>query len=166
MATFQGMELLSNFAAIFTFLFMFAVTYGVLSMTQMFGEKNNKTLNPIIAFAVSILAAFTPSFVGIMMRISPMFVMAVMIAFFILIILRFLGVPQQTIEDFFKGDNKQKQSVIYWVIIVVILIVTLGISLEVGEEVGPYLGGGNASDVDDTEIPDAATDGEVLTETS
>ncbi|MFP4656746.1 MAG: hypothetical protein ACLFNK_04170, partial [Candidatus Woesearchaeota archaeon] len=70
MPTVEGFELLSNFAGIFTFLFTFAVVYGVLSVTNLFGEKTGKAVNPIIALAMAMMASFSSMFIRIVAALS------------------------------------------------------------------------------------------------
>lgn len=145
MATFQGFELISNFSGIFAFLFTFSVTYGVLSVTNIFGEKNGKTLNPIVAVSISMLAAFSSTFVGIISMISPWFIIMMISFFFVILFLKFLGLNDSMLTDFFKGSAKEKRTVIYWIIVAVSVIIVMGISLQIGDEIGPYVGGGQSN---------------------
>ena len=145
MATFQGFELLSNFSGIFTFLFTFSVVYGVLAVTNLFGDKNGKTLNPVLAVSISVLASFSSSFVGIVSSISPWLITLLIAIFFVMLFLKFLGLSDSTISSFFSGSAKEKKTLIYWIIVAVAVIVVLAISLQVGDEVGPYVGGGESN---------------------
>jgi hypothetical protein len=166
MATFGGVELLSNFQAVFTFLFMFAVSYGVLSSISIFGDKS-KTVNPVIAFTLAILSTFAPFMVNLISMMSPMFIIFMFAIFFIMVLLKFLGVDDSMITSFFNGSEryqtKQKRMLVYWVIIIVlILVVLIPVSIQFGDEVGPYVGGGNSSEVSSGTTssgnPDTATD--------
>ncbi len=141
MPTVEGFELLSNFAGIFTFLFTFAVIYGVLSVTNLFGDKTGKTVNPIIAFAMAIMASFSPMFIRIIATLSPWLILTIVTVFFIMLLLRFLGVEENVITDFFKSDSSEKKTVIYWAIVMMIGVVALVVSIEIGDMVGPYVGG-------------------------
>ena len=160
MATVESFELLSNFAGIFTFLFTFAVIYGVLSITNLFGDKTGKSINPIIAFAMAMLASFSGMFVNIITTLSPWLIIAIITVFFIMLLLRFLGVEEEVITGFFKGDAEQKTTVIYWAIIIIVIVVTMVISIEIGDEVGPYVGGEGGSnqtgDIPQENVPGGA----------
>ena len=163
MPTVEGFELLSNFAGIFTFLFTFAVVYGVLSVTNIFGDKTGKTVNPIIAFAMAMLASFSTMFIRIISTLSPWLIVAIVSVFFIMLLLRFLGVEEDVITGFFKSDSQDKKTVIYWAIVLVIIVVTLVISIEIGDEVGPYVGDGTAGN-HTGEIPDGDVPGGAFAE--
>ncbi|MBN1923146.1 MAG: hypothetical protein JW791_00075 [Nanoarchaeota archaeon] len=57
----QGMDFINQtgiFNVIFPFILGFAVTYGMLEKTQVFG-KNMQRVNAVIAFAVGLIAALT-----------------------------------------------------------------------------------------------------------
>ncbi|MFP4117856.1 MAG: hypothetical protein ACLFTR_02940 [Candidatus Woesearchaeota archaeon] len=150
MPTVEGFELLSNFAGIFTFLFTFAVVYGVLSVTNLFGEKTGKAVNPIIALAMAMMASFSSMFIRIVAALSPWLIVAIIAIFFILLFLRFLGLEQSTISDFFSGTASEKRTVIYWTISIVVIVVALVVSIEIGDEVGPYVKEDGQSDTGDT----------------
>ncbi len=151
MATAEGFGLLGNFSGIFTFLFAFAVIYGVLSITNIFGDKSGKTVNPIIAFSLALMASFSDFFVNTIALMSPWLIMIVVAIFFVLLILRFLGVSESTLENFFSSDGPmEKKTVVYWVIGMAVAVVALTISLQVGDDIGPYVGGGDVGEVNET----------------
>ena len=142
MAAFQGIELLGNFSGIFTFLFVFAVTYGVLQLTGLF-KDSGKTLHPIIAVSLAVLVLFSQRIVRVIEYAAPWFVIFMISIMFIIIILKFLGVPDEAFEAFFargKGAPRQQTTVIYWTLVIVGIIMALGISQEFGQDAGPYLG--------------------------
>ena len=165
MATFQGFELISNFSAVFTFLLTFSIVYGVLAVTNIFGDKNSKTLAPIFAFSISILASFSPIFVNIISAMAPWFITIIIAFFFVLLFLRFLGVNDDMFENFFSGDVKEKTTLIYWVIVIVLVVVVLTVSLQIGDAVGPYVGGEqNNVSLDDTSLDIPSSSGDSFAE--
>ncbi len=141
MAVFPGLDLLNNFSGIFTLLFSFSVIYGILSAINIFGDKS-KTLNPIIALSGAFLLLKSDRFVGVIETTAPWFVIIVFMLFFTLLLLRFAGVEESAITNFFK-TGKQRQTAIYTILITVLLIMLYGVSSEFGQDVGPYLGSGN-----------------------
>jgi hypothetical protein len=145
MAIFPGLDLLSNFAGIFTLLFAFAVIYGILNVVNLFGDKS-KTLNPLIAISGSLLLLLSNRFVGVVEAVAPWFVIMAFMLFFMLLLLRFAGVEESAITNFFK-TGRQRQTVIYTILISVLLLMLYGVSQEFGQDVGPYLGSDNTSSV-------------------
>lgn len=135
MAVFPGIDLLSSFSAFFTFLFSFAIIYGVLEVSKVFGAERGKTLNPLVAVSVSIMMLFSGRVINVMENIAPWFVLLVLTAVMIYMILGFLGVPTsgESVTSFFQGKG-QGRTIIYFVIIAIILIVAYAISAEFGQD--------------------------------
>ncbi len=154
MATFEGFELISNFSGVFSFLLTFSIVYGVLSVTNVFKE-NGKTLNPILAFSISLLASLSSVYINMVSTMAPWLIILVVGVFFVMLFLRFLGVSDDMFTGFFSGSAKEKKTVIYWVIIAVIIIVTVSVSIEIGDEVGPYVGerSSNVTDESPADVP-------------
>lgn len=138
MATFEGFELLGNFSKIFTFLFVFAVTYGVLELTNLF-KNNKKTLNPLISISLAVMVLFSEGISGIIEFTAPWFVILMISLVFIGLFLRFLGIESEQFTAFFRSDSSDRSTIIYWVLVLVGVIVLLGVGQEYGQSVGPYL---------------------------
>ena len=146
MATFEGFTLLSNFTGIFTFLFIFSVSLGVLSTTKIFGEKG-KQLNPLIALTLAFFSLLTPGFSQAIAVMAPVLVVIVVGVFFIMLILLFLGVQPDQFKTFFSAEGpRENKAVIFAVLWLVLIVVSIVVSLQVGDEVGPYIGGNDDDD--------------------
>ncbi len=126
MATFLDLGLLKNFAAVFAFLLVFAVVYGLLGFSKMFGEK--KGLYGIIALAAAILTVFSPVALGIITNMAPWFTVLFIFLIFLLIAYQLFGITNTDISETIKASAGIK-----WAIFIVgFLIVVYAASAAFG----------------------------------
>lgn len=137
-----NLERLGLFDFILPLLLMFAVIFGVLSWTNIFG--GNKGINVTISLVISLLAIRFPIYTDFLNIISPKLAIGIVILLFI-VILTGLFVPEgaqaiigwvmiavgviiaivilsQTYSAFFGGYGGFNSDLIAWVIIIALLI--------------------------------------------
>ncbi|MBW2970839.1 hypothetical protein KY320_01615, partial [Candidatus Woesearchaeota archaeon] len=88
MATIMDLGLLEHFTPVFVFIFIWAVTYGILTVTKILGDSKN--LNGIIAFCIGLFIAFSTKPRVIISGIIPWFVLMFVFFMFVLIGMRFV----------------------------------------------------------------------------
>lgn len=118
MATFLDLGLLKNFAAVFTFLLVFAIVYGLLGFSKIFGE--NKGLYGVIAFAVAVLTLFSPTAVGMVSNMAPWFTVLFIFIIFLLIAYQLFGITNNDITATIKATSGIK-----WAIFIVGFIIMI-----------------------------------------
>ncbi len=114
-----GLGLLEKFSIVFLALMIFAITYGVLSVSNIF--KGAKNLYGIIALGVTFLALINSDFVRMLQMILPWIAMMVLFFFFMFFILHFLGLDTDLILTAMGGEKKM--SVLWWVFGALIFLV-------------------------------------------
>ncbi len=127
MVEFLDTGILSYFSIIFTFLMVFVILYGLLSLTKPFGENKNG-LYAIIAFAFAILSISSQSILHLITFITPWFFMLIFIGFFILFILMIFGLKADQIK---AGMSSELRT---WVIILTVVILIFGIGATFGQQ--------------------------------
>ncbi len=120
MATFlDAFGALQNFSAIFVFLFVFSLIFGLLSYAKFLGD--NKGINAMIAFVVAILFTLSKTLVRATEYIAPWFVMLVLFAILIILMFRFIGASEADITQVIKHHNTIITFVFVFVIVIVVL---------------------------------------------
>lgn len=122
MATFLDATLLSGFSAIFAFLLVFAVIYGVLNATKIFGLTNG--LAAIIAFSISFLTMFSPAAMQVIRVTTPWYAVLFFLVLMFLVAGFMLGGPENGIKGAF-GDHYPVA--VIWIIILCIIIFLAGL---------------------------------------
>ncbi len=127
MTEFLDTGVLSYFSIVFTFLLVFVILYGLLSLTRPFGEGKNG-LYSIIAFAIAILSISSRSILSLITFITPWFFMLIFIGFFILLVLMIFGLKAEQIK---AGMSSELRT---WVIILTVVILIFGIGATFGQQ--------------------------------
>ena len=91
MASILDVSLLGFFQPIFLFLIVFALVYGILEKTKMFGEGKS-ILHLIIAVCIAASTIVVKSVSGVLGSILPWFVLLFTVALLVFMIYGFLGV--------------------------------------------------------------------------
>jgi hypothetical protein len=139
MATFPGFSLLENFSGVFTFLFSFALLFGILEVTHPFG-KEKKGLNSFLALMLALMISFSSRVTNIISFMAPWFVVTIVVIFFIMLIEMMFGVDVGVFKKIATGESgNYGRTITYWIITIASIILLLGLSQEFGQEVGPYL---------------------------
>jgi len=118
MATPLNMEFLQAFSPIFTFLLIFAVTYGILSYTKLFGE--NKNLYGIIAFALGIMTIIFTKLTDVITTMVPWLTVLVIFLVMVLVIFRLFGATEEDTAHVIR-----RYAGVRWTLIIVMLIIVI-----------------------------------------
>jgi len=121
---------LSTFLPVFSFLFVFVVSYAIIAKTKLLGE--NKFINIFISFLIAIIFLGFSSVREYVINIVPWFAVLITVLFFILLVIGFTG----KLEDLVKPG-------FVWFFVVVLVVIFLVAAVNVFSTVlQPYLPGG------------------------
>jgi len=124
------------FNAIFIFLLVFALVYGILSQTQWFG-KEGTGLYAIIALMAALMATITTPVRNFIGFIAPWYVALFVVLFFILFCFTIFGLnPKDNFSDIIKQPR-----VYVWIIILAVIVFIAGLASSFGQ--GQLRGGTN-----------------------
>lgn len=128
MASILDTGLVGVFSSIFTFLLVYAVTWGMLTWAKPFGDKNTGVY-AIIGFSVALLCAVVQPITYFIGFIAPWYIAFALVLFFILFLVSMFGLSPQ--KDFPKiiGDSR----VYIWIIIISIIIFMAGLAFTFGQ---------------------------------
>lgn len=141
MATPIDLGILESFSSIFVFIFVFAISYAVLGLTNVLG-KDNKSIAGIVAFCIAVFLTISLKPRLIIMDMIPWFAMVIVFFMFLLLMMRYVFGTD-------KGDSVLK-SVMgatdsasgWWVFIIVLTIFLVALSSNIGQDL---VGGGNTT---------------------
>lgn len=119
MATFLEIGLLENFSVIFTFLLMFAITYGVLEKINVFGSEK-RGIHAIISLAISFILIMSKTVVGMVNFMAPWFVVLGLFLFFIIFAIRMFGLTENDTIAIIKDGR------VYPYIVIAAIIILIG----------------------------------------
>jgi hypothetical protein len=123
MATFLDVSIIKNFSAVFTFILVFVIIYGLLESFKVFGE-GKKGANALIAVIIGFLVSISSGVTAVIQTFTPWFTILIILIFFILFGVRMFGVSSAQITDGFMHNK----SILTWILILsgVILLFSLG----------------------------------------
>lgn len=122
MATLADVSALEGLYPIFVFILVWAVIYGILSSTKVFGQ--NKNIDAIIGLVIAIIVAITPKMGEVFRTMLPWYAWLLVVIMVIIMSMKFFGVT----DDMFKSFLSDNRTVQTWIIIIsiIILIAALG----------------------------------------
>ena len=130
----NGLPLDPTFQTLVPFLFVFAITFGVLQLANIF--KNNKAVNAVIALALALFAVMNENLVNLLWSVMPSLTIFFIILFLFVFILELFGLRKPL------GEGSHVESMITGG---VVLFVLLSVGLVVVDVVPidlPVIGGG------------------------
>ena len=130
MASLLDISLLDQFSSIFVILFVFSITYAMLTLKNLFG--GNKGLNALIAATVAIMFIFSNDAITVIKNTIPWYVIMMMALMFVYLIMKGTGV---------KIPDSYTNNVGTWILVIAILVLVFNLSQSLGQKAGPYLGG-------------------------
>lgn len=131
MASVLDIGLLNYFMPAISFLFIFAVVYAILDKFELLGK--NKIVKAAVAFTIGLLFILSKSAMEFVNFTTPWFIVLVIVAFFILFILMFIGLSS---NDLAKAA---KDPAVYWTVIVIgLLFISISIVHVFGQKASPY----------------------------
>jgi len=154
MATFLDLGLLEYFSPIFVFLLVFSILWALLEKTSFFTE-DNKAVNALIAFSLSVLFILVPEVREIISLSIPWFIIFIIFLLMLIMIFIFVGVKKDIISDIFGGSAPgpmTNMTVIWLVIFVCLAIFGYAFTQVYGDEIHNI-----TADVDSTEEGDLFT---------
>lgn len=149
------------FDVVFPFIFIFAIVYGVLSYTKVFGEEK-KGIYGAIAAVLAFMSLFSDVVIETINRSAPWFVLFIIFIVFVMIGFMVLGTKEADIMGVLK--NPEYNFVNWWIVAIVLIIVVGSLSQVIAEKKGgypPYGPGSNiseAADIADGELPQQESD--------
>ena len=131
MATVLDLGLLHYLLPVFSFLFIFSISYALLDKFKLIGDS--VTVKSTASFAMAILFLFSGSAMEFVNFITPWFIVLIVVAFFLLALFTFMGV---------KNENWPKVIAdvrVHWtIIIIVIILLFISIGHVFGGVFSPY----------------------------
>ena len=138
MVVFLDVSIIKNFSAVFTFILVFVIIYGLMQSLKILGEERNGS-HALIAVVVAFMVSMSSGVTTVLQTFTPWFTILIIVIFFILFAVRIFGVDTATITKTFMN----KTSIMTWVLVItaVILLFSLGAgfgqtSLEEGQKNG------------------------------
>ncbi|MBS3171077.1 hypothetical protein J4449_00530 [Candidatus Woesearchaeota archaeon] len=139
MATILSTNLLQFFMPIVIFIFIFTVFFAILNKIKLFSD--NKPINSLIAFSVTILFIVVPEARQIIEFATPWFIIFVVFGMLMILAFMFLGVE----PDFIREVAKENAIVLGVVIGGTILIFLVSFSQVFGPSIIQYPAAGETS---------------------
>lgn len=131
MATLLDLTILNYLTPLFTFLFILVISYAVLDKFKLLGD--NFAPKAIAAFSIAMIFIFSTRMVKIVNMATPWFILMIIFGFFIVAMLMFIGVKEESIFKTVKSGS------VVWPIIVIALIIFIIIIINAFQDVqSPY----------------------------
>ena len=123
MAVFLDVSIIKNFSAVFTFILVFVIMYGLMQSLKLLGDNKNGP-HALIAVVVAFLVSMSSGVTTVLQTFTPWFTILIIIIFFILFAVRMFGVDTATITKAFANNS----SILVWILIftAVILLFAFG----------------------------------------
>jgi len=120
MATILEVGLINYLMPVFVFLLVFAIVFAILKKFPIFGD--NVSVNAVIAFVVALIFMITPRAREMVTTMTPWFIIIVILIFFILMTLVFIGLKEESLVALGKHPAMY---IIVLVIVAIIFFVSL-----------------------------------------
>lgn len=134
MATPLDIGLLKNFQIIFPFLFIWAITYALLTKVNFLGD--NRALHATMATVIAFMALFSDVVIATINVAAPWFVLMIVFIVFLLLGFMILGIGEADIVGVLR--NPSYSWVNYWILALVIIIVLGSLSSVMSAKKGGY----------------------------
>lgn len=137
------MSFFSNFGVIFTFLLVYAITYGIISYGKPLGKDISKGIGAMVALGVAVLVVMSPQVVSFIAFSIPWFLIIIFILFFIMFMMKLFTGPD---ADFSKFIFEQKR-VVVWIVIAIFIVLLFAFGNSFGQQSldkGNWDGGDNS----------------------
>jgi len=131
MATLLDLGLLVYLTPLFTFLFILIISYAVLDKFRLLGD--NFAPKAIAAFSIAMIFIFSTRMLKIVNMATPWFILLIILGFFIIAMLMFMGVKQESITKIVGSG-----SVVWPIIIVSLILFAIVITTAFQDVQSPY----------------------------
>jgi len=138
MATFLDISILGHFTAVFTFLLVFVILFGMLEVFKLFGD-GHRGLHAMIALAVGFIVIFSKGVVTVIQTFTPWFVIVILLIFFIIFAVRMFGVSAAEVTEGFHHNSVILTFILIFAAIIILFSLGAGFgqtSLEQGVQPG------------------------------
>lgn len=115
MATILETGLINYIMPVLVFLLIFAVVFAILKKLAIFGD--NVGVNSVIAFVVALIFMITPRARELVTTMTPWFLIIVVLVFFILMTLVFIGLKEEALTAL------AKHPAMYIIVIVIVALI-------------------------------------------
>ena len=126
MATFLDISLLSGAKAIFSFLLIFCLVYGIFKFTNFL--KLSDGMISVISMSLAFLAILSPEFVRVIEIVTPWYMILFFSIVVILVIVMIFGSLGNDVGDIKKNMGASYKTVIIWILVLSLIIMVAGIS--------------------------------------
>jgi len=121
MATLLDLSILNYLSPLFTFLFILVLSYAILDKFKLLGE--NLAPKMIASFSIAMIFMFSTRMVKVINTATPWFILLAFFGFFLIAILMFMGVKEESISKTVSGGGVVYALLIVSLLIFVIIIV-------------------------------------------
>jgi hypothetical protein len=128
MATFLDLGILQSLKVVFTFLFVFAITYAILNKVNF--PKDSKSLQSFVAFILGAFVVLSGKTVDLITTMSPWFVIMFIFIIFVLLANMIFGLDDAYLSQYMKDDN----TITTWIIILSALILVISVGTTYSSE--------------------------------
>jgi len=126
MATFLDFSILSGARAVFAFLLIFILIYGLLKFSKLFGLGDFSI--SVLSFSVAILSVLSPAIVRVIEVVTPWYVLMMIIIVFVLITVMIFGNLGTDISAIKGNLGSTYKTIMVWIIVISIIIFISGLS--------------------------------------
>ncbi len=133
MATFLDIGLLGKFNVIFTFLFVYAIVYGLLEYGKIFGDggpDGRKGIHAIIALAIAFVSVISKPISALISFMIPWFFILALVIFFIIFAIKIFTGDKYDISRAITTNSQ----VYTWIIVIAIVIMIFGLGKAFGSD--------------------------------
>lgn len=131
MATLLDLGVLTYLTPLFTFLFILIISYAVLDKFKLLG--NNFAPKAIAAFSIAMIFILSTRMLKIVNMATPWFILLIILGFFIVAMLMFMGIKQESITKAVGSGT------VVWTILIVSLLLFIIIIVQAFQDVqSPY----------------------------
>lgn len=131
MATFIDLSVLNYLTPLFTFLFILVISYAILDKFKLLGD--HFAPKAIAAFSMAMMFILSTRMVKIVNMATPWFILLIIFGFFIIAMLLFMGVEQETITKTVASGT------VVWTVLIISLLLFIIIIINAFQDVqSPY----------------------------
>lgn len=114
MATFLDLSILNYLTPLFTFLFILVISYAVLDKFKLLGE--HFAPKAIAAFSIAMIFILSSRMMAAINIATPWFILMIILGFFIVAMLMFMGVKQESVTRAVSSGT------VIWIVVIISLI--------------------------------------------
>lgn len=125
MVTFLDFSILSGAKAIFAFILVFALVYGLLKFTKFLNLPDN--FISLVAVSLAVLSVLSPQMVRVIEVVTPWYVLMMLIIIFILVTSMIFGSLGGNVGDIRKNMGGYYKIIMIWIVVISVIIFFSGL---------------------------------------